>query len=546
MGHNHGEVFTAVARALPDRECIVFRDRRLSFADVADRSTRLANLLLDHGLSIHRERAELKGWESGQDLVGLYLHNGNEYIEGTLGATMARAASFNVNYRYIEAELAYLFTDASASALIYHAAFASTLAAALERIERRPVLLQVADESGNPLLDGAVDYEEALAAASDAPVKTRPSTDDLYVLYTGGTTGHPKGTLWRQADIFDTTLGALVAAGGADISTMESLVEGVARSDERRALPAPPLMHGAGQWVALGTVLGGGTLVIPDVVTHLDAVSILDVIERERVNLLAIVGDAFARPLCDELERRPRDMTSLVAIVSGGAAISVGAKARLLELLPATLIVDSGGASETGPQLSNVSASGGEPTSGLFMPSLSTYVLDEDRHEVLPAGHDGIGWLAHDGPIPLGYLGDEAKTNATFPTVEGRRMAVPGDRARLRADGLIELVGRESMTINSGGEKIFAEEVEQALMAHPDVQDVLVVGRSSDRWGQEVVAVVQLAPGASVSDEALKATAGERIARYKVPKDFVRVDLVERTPTGKPDYPWAKQMAEAR
>jgi 3-oxocholest-4-en-26-oate---CoA ligase len=546
MGHNHAEAFRAVARVLPERESIVFRDRRLSYGELAARSTRLANLLLANGVTLRRERDGLHGWESGQDLVGLYLYNGNEYLEGMFGSAMARAASFNVNYRYVDAELAYLFNDASAAAIIYHAAFAPTLGSALGRVERRPLLLQVADESGNPLLQGAIDYEEALRASTDEPPDVSLSPEDLYVLYTGGTTGNPKGTLWRQRDIFDTTLGTLVAAAGIDTSTIESLAEGARASEERRALPAAPLMHGAGQWIALGTLLGGGTVVFPDVVTSLDAVSILDVIERERVNLLAIVGDAFARPLCDELERRPRDMGSLAAIVSGGAAISVGTKARLLELLPSTLIIDTGGASETGPQLSNVSASGGEPTTGLFLPSPATFVLDEARHEVLTAGHERLGWLAHDGPMPLGYLGDEAKTNATFPTVAGRRMVVPGDRARLRHDGLVELVGRESMTINSGGEKIFAEEVEQALMAHPDVLDVLVVGRGSERWGQEVVAVVQLAPGAETTDDALRDSATAHLARYKVPKAFVRVEQVQRTPTGKPDYPWAKQVVEAK
>ncbi len=544
MGHNHAEAFSAVARAVPERECVIFRDRRLTYGELAQRSSRLANLLLANGITVERDREGLRGWESGQDLIGLYLHNGNEYLEGMLGAAMARAASFNVNYRYIDHELAYLFNDASAAAIVYHAAFAPTLASALERLERRPLLLQVADESANALLEGAVDYEEALSGASPERPEVSPSPEDLYVLYTGGTTGRPKGTLWRQCDIFDTTLGALVAGAGIDTTSLESLAAGAAANEERKALPAPPLMHGAGQWIALGIVLGGGTVVFPDVVSTLDPPSILEVIERERVSLLAIVGDAVARPLCDELERRPRDLRSLAAVVSGGAAISVGMKARLLELLPSTLIIDSGGASETGPQLSNVSASGGEPTSGLFLPSPSTFVLDEDRSAVLAAGHEGVGWLAHDGPIPLGYLGDEAKTDATFPTVAGRRMVVPGDRARLRADGLIELLGRESMTINSGGEKIFAEEVEQALLGHPDVLDVLVVGRTSERWGQEVVAVVQLATGSEATDEALRDAATERLARYKAPKAFVRVAEVRRSPSGKPDYAWARQMAE--
>ena len=545
MGLNHADAFAAAARAVPERDCVVFRDRRLSYATVADRSRRLANFLLEHGITLQRQRHGLQGWESGQDHVALYLYNGNEYLEGIFGSAMARAASFNVNYRYVEAELAHLLNDAGAAAVLYHATFAPILAPVLDQLDRLPILLQVADESGHDLLAGALDYEDALTQSSANPPDQQLSPDDLYVLYTGGTTGSPKGTLWRQSDIFDTTMGPLIAAGGVDTSSLEALEASVRDSSERRALPAAPLMHGAGQWVALGMLLGGGTVVFPDVVTQLDPAAILDAIERERVDLLAIVGDAFARPLCEELERQPRDMSSLVVIVSGGTAISVGTKSRLHALLPMTVLVDSGGASETGPQLSNVSASGTEPTSGLFLPSPSTFVLDVDRGRVLAAGHDAIGWLAHDGPIPLGYLRDEAKTNATFPVVEGRRMVVPGDRARLRADGLVELVGRESMTINSGGEKIFAEEVEQALMAHPDVLDVLVVGRRSDHWGQEVVAVVQLAPGSTATDDALTATASARLARYKAPKAIVRVDRVQRTATGKPDYPWAKQVIEA-
>jgi fatty-acyl-CoA synthase len=285
--------------------------------------------------------------------------------------------------------------------------------------------------------------------------------------------------------------------------------------------------------------------VFPDVVSQFDAASILDTVEREKVQLLVIVGDAFARPLCDEIERSPRDLSSLGIILTGGAALSVGTKARLLGLLPTVLLIDSGGASETGPQLSNVSTSGAEPTTGIFLPSPTTHVLDEGRTRALAPGHDGVGWLAHDGPIPLGYLGDEAKSRATFPVVEGRRMTVPGDRARLRADGMVELLGRDSMTINSGGEKIFAEEVEQALMAHPDVLDVLVVGRPSERWGQEVTAVVQLAPGSSATDDELHQTVLERLARFKAPKTIVRVDRVQRTATGKPDYPWARAVVEA-
>ncbi len=542
VGQNHAAAFQAIARAVPERECIVFRDRRLTYSSVHERSARLANLLAARGIGFRTERAALAGWESGQDHVALYLHNGNEYLEGMVGSALARAASCNVNYRYVDAELHHLLTDARAAAVVYHATFAPTLGRVLDDLDHRPVLLQVADDSDHDLLPGALDYEAALREAPDDDPGFELSDDDLYVLYTGGTTGNPKGTLWRQADIFDTTLGPFVAAGGVDTASLEAMATTVRTSEQRRALPGPPLMHGAGQWVALGMILGGGTVVFPDVVARFDPASTLETIARERVGVLVIVGEAFAQPLCAEIEANHHDLSALSVLLTGGAALSAGTKTKLLDLLPGILIVDSGGASETGPQLSNVSAAGGAPTAGLFQPSPSTYVLDEERTAVLQPGHDGIGWLAHDGPIPLGYLHDEAKTAATFPTVAGRRMVVPGDRARLRADGLVELIGRESMTINSGGEKIFAEEVEQALMAHPDVLDVLVVGQPSERWGQEVVAVVQLVAGSTATDDALRDCVYARLARYKAPRGFVRVDRVERSPTGKPDYPWARQV----
>ncbi|MGW4125435.1 acyl-CoA synthetase [Nocardia sp. NPDC004711] len=544
MRYNHAELFAGVAAATPERECIVFGERRLTYRDVAGRVNRLANLLLSQGITIHRSRADLPLWESGQDHVALYLYNGNEYLEGMLGAATARAASFNVNYRYVEAELTYLLDDASARAIIYHARFAPTLAAVLDSLRERPVLLlQVADESGNALLPGALDYEEALAASSPDAPRTAPDADDLYLVYTGGTTGMPKGTMWAQADILESALAAFLPAGLFDVTTLAEGVELVLAADPRVVLPLPPLMHAAAQWLALAGVLTGGKVVFPGVVDRLDPASVWEVIDGEGVQLMNLVGNAFATPLCDEFERGGHHGRSLQLVGVGGAVTSASVKDRILRLLPHVAIADVAGSSETGSQLSNLSTSAAPATSGVFTPAPGTCVVDEDRRRILEPGDPATGWLARHGAIPFGYLGDRDKTERTFPTVAGRRVALPGDRARHRADGSIELLGRDSVTINSGGEKIFAEEVEDALIAHPAIRDVIVVGRPSERWGNETVAVVQLLPGHDPTDKELLADAEQRLARYKLPKAIIRVDAVVRGPAGKADYRWASDIA---
>lgn len=544
MRYNHAELFAGIAAAIPERDCIVFRDRRLTYRDVARRVNSLANILLSQGITIHRSRDHLQPWESGQDHVALYLHNGNEYLEAMLGAAAARAASLNVNYRYVEAELAYLLNDASPRAIIYHARFAPTLAAVLESLdEPPPLLLQVADESGHALLPGALDYENALSASSDDAPATAPAPDDLYLLYTGGTTGMPKGTMWTQADILEGGLGGFFPDR---MFAAASLAEGiglVVAGDRRVVLPLPPLMHGAAQWLALSGILGGGTVVFPDVVDRLNPASVWEVIDREGVQVMNLVGNSFATPLCDEFERGGHHGRSLQLIGVGGAVTSASVKDRILRLLPQVAIADVAGSSETGSQLTNVSTSAAPAVSGIFTPAAGTCVVDEDRRRILEPGDPATGWLARYGPIPFGYLGDRDKTERTFPTIEGHRMSLPGDRARHLADGSIELLGRDSVTINSGGEKIFAEEVEDALIAHPAVRDVIVVGRPSERWGSEVVAVVQLIPGHNPTDDELLADAEQRLARYKLPKAIVRVDAVARGPAGKADYRWAQEIA---
>ncbi len=543
MEFNLGQVFTAVADAIPDRDCVVQGTLRRSYGAVADRSNRLANFLLDRGLSVRAERRDLLGHESGQPHLGCYLHNGPEYLEAMVGSYAARVAPFNVNYRYVAEELRYLLDDAGAEAVVYHAEFAPTLAEVLDDLDPTPVLLQVADASGHPLLPGAVDYEAALAGSSPAPPAIEPSPDDLYILYTGGTTGMPKGVLWRQSDIFVAALGGRDLATGEEWPTIDAIVD-AARNGGARALPAPPFMHGAAHWLAFNAFAGGNTVVLPTSTHHLDPAELWATVEREGVSILLIVGDAFGRPLSDELDRHDYDLESLMVLVNGGAALTAQLKDRLLAQIPGMMLMDGLGASETGSQARALSTTDAEATTGTFQPGPGMAVLTADLTAPVQPGHEEMGWLAQEGRVPLGYLNDAEKSARTFVDVAGRRYAIPGDRARLLADGSMELHGRDSATINSGGEKIFAEEVEQAIMPHPAVYDVVVCGRPSERWGNEVVAVVQLSPETSATPDDLLVEASRHIARYKLPKEIVFSDHIQRSPAGKADYRWARDLVE--
>jgi acyl-CoA synthetase (AMP-forming)/AMP-acid ligase II len=543
MGFTLGEINEAVANAVPAREAIVTPARRFSWRDFQLRSRRLAHLLRKAGLGCHRERHELQPWESGQDHLALYLYNGPEYLEGMVGAYKARVAPFNVNYRYVEEELFYVLNDARTRAIIYHASFAPILSKVLARLPKMALLLQVDDGSGEPLLPGARNYEEALAASSDSPVDVRPSEDDLYILYTGGTTGMPKGVLWRQYDIFFAALGGRIP--GADpVPSVDELVQRADQGSLLRMLPAPPFMHGAAHWSAFMMLHQGGTVILPSNPRALDPDDIWRTVEREKAISLSIVGDAFARPLLDQLKVGKYDLSSLKIIGSGGAILSPPLKEAFFEHLPDVMIFDGFGASETGAQGATVAVAGVELPGGFRMDP-DTVVLDESLTRRLQPGEKETGWLARTGYVPLGYLGDEAKTRRTYPVIDGVRYSVPGDRAQLREDGTIEVFGRDSVCINSGGEKIFAEEVERALKRHPAVYDVVVVGTPNERWGQQVTAVVALRPGQKASEEELRAAAAAEIARYKLPKSFVFVDKVTRSPSGKPDYRWAKETAVA-
>jgi acyl-CoA synthetase (AMP-forming)/AMP-acid ligase II len=539
---NLGKVNEALTEVVGARDCIVQGERKFSYSDIAERSRRLASFLHLHGLGCHVERGELAGHESGQDHLGLYLYNGNEYVEGMLGAYKARVAPFNVNYRYVEEELLHLLSDSRARAIVYHAQFAPILENVLPKLGELELLLQVADSSGNPLLPGAVDYESALAASQPTLPPVDPSPDDLYVLYTGGTTGMPKGVLWRQDDIFTAAMGGRAYGTWELLESYEHLVNRILPGEEVRVLSIPPMMHAAAQWAVFYYMALGASVVFPPDPRRLDPSEIWRTVERERVIGMSVVGDAMGRPLIEELERNDYDTSSLIALGSGGAILSEGVKERFLAKVPNLIITDVAGASETGAQMGHMSTSGSVST-GSFTPGPGATVLSEDMARELEPGEDTIGWLAQRGAVPLGYLGDAAKTARTFPVVGSVRYSVPGDRARLLANGDIELLGRDSVTINSGGEKIFAEEVEQAIVCHRSVADVVVAGRPHERWGEEVVALVQLTEDSDTTSEELIEEAAKHIARYKLPKAIIFEKQILRSPAGKADYRWARQRA---
>jgi len=532
----------AVAAVIGDRDFIVQGDRRMTYTQTVQRSNRLAAFLHAQGLGCHTERADLAGHQVGQDLLGIYAHNGPEYVEGMLGAWRARVAPFNVNYRYVSSELAYLLTDAGATALLYHAAFAPRLVEVLPNLPSVRVLVQIDDHTGNELLPGAVDYESIVGDGPALPPPPQPSPDDLYVLYTGGTTGMPKGVLWRQHDIFMAAFGGRSLYTGEAAASYADIAARCADSTGTALMVLPPLMHGAAQWATMTAMTTGQTVVFPATTSHLDADEVVRAIERERVLAVTVVGDAMARPLAEAIERTAADLPTLAVVANGGAQLTPATKQRLIDAKANLMVVDSVGSSETGAQMSHMSAPGAIST-GTFTAGPDTFVVAEDLDTILTPGHDGMGWLAQRGFVPLGYKGDAAKTAATFPVITGVRYSVPGDRARHLSGGAIELLGRDSVTINSGGEKIFAEEVESALASHPAVGDVVVAGRPSQRWGQEVVAVVALTDGAAASAQDLIDHAATVIARYKLPKAVVFRPAIERSPAGKADYRWAREQA---
>jgi len=528
---NLADLWERVADTVPDHEALVCDGRRLTFAEEDERATRLAHALAARGVG-------------PGDHVACYLYNSIEYLEVMLAAFKLRAVPINVNYRYVEDELRYLLDDADVAAVVFHREFAPKLAAIHASLPKVRTYLAVDDGTPSaPDVLAAEDYETALKDASPERDFGPRSADDLYILYTGGTTGMPKGVMWRHEDVFFGAMGG-AGGGGKPITVPEEITERC-RESRTRCVPACPFMHGTAHWMALSALLTGGTVVIP--AEHsFDALKLWELVERERVNFMIIVGDAFARPMLDALDTdagRALDVSELRVLLSGGAILSPALKRALIERLPGVLLVDGYGASETGGQGQSVVASGGDiPSAPQFRVSADTMVLDD---ALRPAASGVVGRIARRGPIPLGYYKDPEKSAATFPVVDGVRWAVPGDHAVADDAGVITLLGRGSMSINTGGEKVYPEEVESVLKGHAEVIDAVVVGVPDARWGERVVAVVQARAGTQPTLDALQEHARGYLAPYKLPREVVLVDAITRSPSGKPDYRWAKATATA-
>ena len=525
------DTFEVVADTVPDQLALVTEDRRLTFAEVDERATRLAHALQERGIG-------------AGDHVGLYLYNGTEYIEGMLAAWKIRAVPINVNYRYVEEELVYLFDDAQLKGVVHHQEFSPTLAAVVDQVPGVQTFLCVADDSGAST-EGLPtdDYEEALAAASTERDFPERSGDDLYVLYTGGTTGMPKGVMWRQEDIFHAAMDISAMGMGEAPASPEGLADRVKETAGTLVMAtAAPLMHGAAQWAAFIGFHQGNTIVLA-ASRKFDPAAIWRMVEQEKVTTMTVVGDAMARPLADELEANgdQYDLSAFFALGSGGAILSQGVKDQFTKIRPDLIITDAFGASETGANGGGTGFS--EEGHPRFALNESTTVLDEDHRPIEP-GSGKMGLLARSGRIPLGYFNDEEKTARTFVhDADGKRWVIPGDFATVEEDGMITLYGRGSVSINSGGEKIFPEEVEAALKSHPAVFDAIVVGVPDERFGQRVAAVVAPREGRAPTLEELAEHARTKIAGYKVPRELHLVDQVTRSPSGKADYRWAKSVA---
>jgi 3-oxocholest-4-en-26-oate---CoA ligase len=537
MEFNVAVLHQAIAEAVPDQECIVWRTKRSTWAQTAERVRRFSNLLSERSIGVHGDPGGSAPWDSPHDHLGIYMHNGPEYIEAVLGAHLARVAPFNINYRYVGTELEQLLHDAQPRVLMFHACFAPVIERLLPSLGAETLLLQVGDDSDHDLLPGAIEYEASLGSASAEPPADPPSADDLHIVYTGGTTGLPKGVLWRIGDVVAGPL-QLARRDGTEFESVGEVVAVAVKRVGLRILSTPPYMHGAGLWVALTAMVSGGTLVIQDTVDRFDAREIAELCERERVVILSLVGDAMGRPFVDALESGDFDVSSIKFVNNGAAPMSTETKSGLKRHIPGLLIEDGLGSSEAG----NL---GRRATGETFTLSPGSVLLSEDFSSELQPGSDEVGWLCTATRHARGYLRDQAKTEATFRTWNGRSLVVSGDRARIRADGTIELLGRDSMTINSGGEKIFVEEVEAVLRRIDGVADALVVGRPHDRWGSEVVAVIEFDSGAVISDHDLRDAASKELARYKLPRAFVHVDKVRRAPNGKADYGWARDQASS-
>lgn len=525
------DLFEIVVDAVPEKEAIYDTKHRLTYKQLDERANQLAHYWQSLGLG--------KGSH-----IGLYTYNGAEYIEALLAASKISATTININYRYVDEELRYLLDDGDVSLLVYARRLAPVVERVLPTSPRVTATMYIDDDSGEDVsaVEGTVEYEEAIKSHSKERDFAPRSPDDRFIVYTGGTTGMPKGVIWRHEDLFFAGLQG-GRPQGDPIERPEELGE-IAKAGEMDGnfFPAPPLIHGTSQFASLIALFAGGKLTFSRSPSF-RVKEALELIDQEEVNIMILIGDAMCRPFLDYLrENQDKYNTdSLMVMSSQSAIISRSTIAGFEELLPNVMILNNFGASETGHQGQALGTNDEEGRPQFYM-SENTMIIDDDNNIVEP-GSGKAGRLASTGHIPLGYYKDEAKTAETFLEVDGKRWVIPGDYAIVDEDGIVSLLGRGSACINTGGEKVYPEEVEEALKDHDAIEDVLVVGVPDDRWGERVVALVQVRDGAKVSGDDLKDHLSTLVARYKMPKNWYFCDEVVRQPSGKPDYKWAKEYA---
>jgi 3-oxocholest-4-en-26-oate---CoA ligase len=531
-----GAVLDAIADVVPDRLMTVCGDRRSTFAESASRTNSLANYLSGKGFGVYASRETLQRWECGQDRIALIMYN-DLYPDMVIGCLKARTVPINVNHHYSQREISELLDYLRPRGIIYHRSLGARFAEVLPPTGTE-LLVSVDDGSGAPELPGAVSLDDALAAGN-ADCDLPGSPDDLIMMCTGGTTGRPKGVLWRQSDMY---VSSMVGADHASVTEIHDKV----RHGGPPWFAVSPLMHAAGMWTAFAALCAGLPVVLYDDRNRLDVRSVWETAEREKVGMLTMVGDAYAGPLIAELRAHTYDLSALNAIGTGGAATNAKYKRALMECLPHITIIEGYGSSESGNMAFGHSSNGN--ASETFEPRVGATVVSADRSRFLRPGEHEIGWAARTGRIPLGYFSDPEGTRRTFPEIDGRRVVIPGDRASIEKDGTIRLFGRDSLVVNTGGEKVFVEEVEEVLRAHPGIADALVVGRPSERWGQEVVALIAPHPGADLTadGQALYTFCTSQLAHFKAPKAFIFVEQIQRLGNGKPNYRWAREQAEQK
>ena len=531
-GWNFANVWEVVAQQVPAAPAQVQGDRRITWRDFDRRANGVAQALLDAGVA-------------EQDKVAQYLYNCPEYLESMFATFKAGLAPVNTNYRYLDDELVYLWDNGDVVSVVFHGSFAERIERIRARVPRVKLWLWVDDGSG-PCPDWATPYEAAAKAGTAERVAGPWGRDGghLFLLYTGGTTGMPKGVMWRQDDLFRNLVGTLVpVAREQDPDDDLSAIRESVQRPGLVGLPACPLMHGTGCFTQLVLLSGGGSTVTLES-RHLDIDELLGTIERERVNSMAIVGDAFAKPMLRVLETSPGkyDISSLTLISSSGVMFSEESKQGLLRHHPGMLILDAFSSSEALGMGQSISSAGGTSSTAKFMVGEHTKVITDDGRAVQP-GSGETGRVAVGGWQPVGYYKDPEKTAATFITFEGKRYSVPGDYATVEPDGTLTLLGRGSVCINTGGEKVFPEEVEEVLKTHEAVADAVAVGLPDDKFGEAITAVVEPRSGASVDEADVIAHVKGKLAAYKAPKRVLTIETIGRAPNGKVDYKRLKGWA---